>query len=187
MATVAAILEAASRILIRHGYEGATTARIAEKAGVSVGSLYQYFPNKESIVAALVVRYADDATSRIEKALRYQGREGLKSGLSAFIQAGVDAHRIDPTLHKILTEQVPRVGQLAKVMDTGHHIALMLEEFLIGHRTELRAGLEPRTAALVVETVIEALGHKAVLEKPSRLNGVRMEREMFDVVWRYLT
>lgn len=57
-AMVATILEAAVRILIKGGYEAATTIAIAEKAGISVGSLYQYFPNKESIVATLVEDHA---------------------------------------------------------------------------------------------------------------------------------
>src|SRR5215510_5098878 len=63
--TVEAILEAAARILVRHGYDGANTNRIAAAAGVSVGSLYQYFPNKESLVAAL----AAERTGRISAIL----------------------------------------------------------------------------------------------------------------------
>lgn len=54
--TVEAILEAAVRILRRHGYAGLTTRRVAEVAGVSVGSLYQYFPNRQAIVAEMVRR-----------------------------------------------------------------------------------------------------------------------------------
>src|SRR3546814_9174202 len=53
-ATVEAILIAATQVLIEDGYERATTARVAERAGVSVGSLYQYFPNKEALVGTLV-------------------------------------------------------------------------------------------------------------------------------------
>ena len=62
-ATVDAILAAAAQILVKHGYEGTNTNRIAEAAGVSVGSLYQYFPNKESIVVALMERHADEVWS----------------------------------------------------------------------------------------------------------------------------
>jgi len=55
--TVDAILMAAAHILKTEGPERATTNRIAEKAGVSIGSLYQYFPNKEAIVALLRERH----------------------------------------------------------------------------------------------------------------------------------
>lgn len=53
-ATIAAIVEAAAQILQREGEEAATTARIAERAGVSIGSVYQYFPNKDAILLALI-------------------------------------------------------------------------------------------------------------------------------------
>ena len=56
-ATVETLLDATARVLTREGYDRASTNRIAAKAGVSVGSLYQYFPNKEALVAALVARH----------------------------------------------------------------------------------------------------------------------------------
>ena len=56
-ATVDALVEATARILIREGFDKASTNRIAEVAGVSVGSLYQYFPSKEALVAALIDRH----------------------------------------------------------------------------------------------------------------------------------
>ena len=59
-ATVEAILEATARILIREGFDKASTNRVAEVAGVSVGSLYQYFPSKDALVAALIARHGED-------------------------------------------------------------------------------------------------------------------------------
>src|SRR5262245_41962369 len=56
-ATVEALVEATARILVREGFDKASTNRIAEAAGVSVGSLYQYFPGKEALVAAVIVRH----------------------------------------------------------------------------------------------------------------------------------
>src|SRR5260370_3447682 len=55
--TVETLLDATARVLTREGYDRASTNRIAAKAGVSVGSLYQYFPNKEALVAPLVPRH----------------------------------------------------------------------------------------------------------------------------------
>src|SRR5256885_17137254 len=55
--TVEAIVEAAAQVFERHGYAAGTTNRIAERAGVSIGSLYQYFPNKDAIVAELARRH----------------------------------------------------------------------------------------------------------------------------------
>lgn len=68
-ATVEAILEAAVRVLVREGYEGATTSRIAEVSGYGVGSLYDYFPNKEALLA-LAERHLDEAREKATAALR---------------------------------------------------------------------------------------------------------------------
>src|SRR6185503_3042990 len=57
--TVSAILAATSRVLVKHGFDGLTTNAVAEAAGVSIGSLYQYFPNKEALVAGLIERHVE--------------------------------------------------------------------------------------------------------------------------------
>src|ERR1700759_2137679 len=59
-ATVDALVEATARILVREGFDKASTNRIAEAAGVSVGSLYQYFPSKEALVAAVIDRHSQE-------------------------------------------------------------------------------------------------------------------------------
>jgi AcrR family transcriptional regulator len=56
--TVDALLEATARILMKDGYDRASTNRIADAAGVSIGSLYQYFPSKEPLVAAVIDRHS---------------------------------------------------------------------------------------------------------------------------------
>ena len=61
--TVDVILEAAAQVFERHGYAETTTDQVAERAGVSVGSVYQYFPSKDALLAALVKRFAADAVA----------------------------------------------------------------------------------------------------------------------------
>src|SRR5690242_21861949 len=56
-ATVDALVQATARILVKEGFDKASTNRIAQVAGVSVGSLYQYFPSKEALVAAVIERH----------------------------------------------------------------------------------------------------------------------------------
>jgi AcrR family transcriptional regulator len=64
-ATFEAVLEAAAQIFERRGYAAGTTNRIAERAGVSIGSLYQYFPNKDAILVALVHRHLAEGTAAL--------------------------------------------------------------------------------------------------------------------------
>ena len=68
-ATVDALIEATARILVREGFEKTSTNRIAEIAGVSVGSLYQYFPSKEALVAAVIDRHNDEIMGIVRSAL----------------------------------------------------------------------------------------------------------------------
>jgi AcrR family transcriptional regulator len=186
-ATVDAILTAAAQVLIARGYENATTARIAERAGVSIGSLYQYFPNKEALVAALIEHHADEIVAVVEDALTVSQHGTLEAGMRAFIRAAVTAHRLDPRLHKILNEQVPRVGRLGKAMDTSRRVTEAIEGFLRRHEAELDPRRDPALAALVVETALEALAHKAVIARRDLLQDGAFEREMLSLVTRYLT
>ena len=56
-ATVDALLSATARVLVKEGYDRASTNKVAEAAGVSIGSLYQYFPSKEALVSAVIQRH----------------------------------------------------------------------------------------------------------------------------------
>jgi len=184
--TVEAIIGAASQILIQHGYEQTTTARIATRAGVSVGSLYQYFPNKEAIVAALIERHADELVSIVRSILRSHAHAGLEACVRAAIDATITAHRLDPRLHKILHEQVPRVGRLETAMRANHELTSEIERFLRQHAEEIDPSHDPRITATVIETVVDAIAHKAVLER-STLSPAAAAREAFALVMTYLT
>src|SRR6185436_18174466 len=64
-ATVDSVLEATARVLVKHGFDGLTTNLVAETAGVSIGSLYQYFPNKVVLVGALIEKHVEEMTSLV--------------------------------------------------------------------------------------------------------------------------
>jgi len=73
-ASVDAILEATIQVLLQVGKERLTTTRVAKRAGVSVGTLYQYFPNKSALLQAALRRHLDEVTDAIE--LVCKGQEG---------------------------------------------------------------------------------------------------------------
>ena len=184
-AMVAAILEAAIRVLIKRGYQGATTIAIAERAGVSVGSLYQYFPNKEEIVGTLIDQHARQIIACVDAALDEVDPDDPGRAIEAMIQAAIKAHRINAPLHKVLTEQVPRVGRIKVAMDTSKVLTERLASFLTAHRAHLN-GRDPQRAAFVVETVVEALTHRAVIEHPDALSTGDIEAEALELVMGYL-
>src|SRR5207248_3417233 len=114
-ATVDAILGATAHVLCTIGYDRTSTNRVALAAGVSVGSLYQYFPSKEALVAALVERHVEEMVGEIESTLGRLWNLPLADAARAIVGFMVRAHAVDPRLHRVLVEQTPRVGRLDRL------------------------------------------------------------------------
>lgn len=183
--TVEAILQATTQVLIQRGYENATTGAIAERAGVSIGTLYQYFPNKELLVASLIEAHFKEVLTTIESALSDNVESPLAVLLRAVIRASLDAHRLQPALHKVLIEQVPRVGKFTEALELGEKLSAMLQQHLARHFGGVR-GDRLRMIAFVLETTIEALTHRAVIESPRWLNSGELEAETFRLLAPYI-
>jgi AcrR family transcriptional regulator len=162
--TVNALLEATARILVREGFDKASTNRIAEVAGVSVGSLYQYFPSKEALVAALIDRHNQDVGQLVRAELAQAVGLPIAQAVRKLVTVAVKAHRMDPKLHRVLTEQIPRVGRLEKVETFNRQNYALFRGYIEGRRDEIRA-VDPELAAFVCVTSIEALTHTAVLHQ----------------------
>jgi len=89
--TVGAISEAAIQILLSHGLDRLTTTRVAERAGVSVGTLYQYYPNKQSLLMAVLASQLDNVATAVEAACELARHKPLAYMISAVVKAFVDA------------------------------------------------------------------------------------------------
>ena len=109
------ILGAAARVFSRHGYAAGTTNRIAAEAGLSIGSLYQYFPNKDAILVALVRQHVVEGAAAVGDAAVAAGRlapDDLAGRVALVVDAFVDVHARDPALHQVLFEEAPRPPEL---------------------------------------------------------------------------
>src|SRR5262249_12316594 len=104
--TVDALLGATARILIKDGYDRASTNRISHVAGVSIGSLYQYFPSKEALVAVLIDRHQQQMMQLLRDALIKVAMRPVEEAARELVTVMIDAHRVDPQLHRVLVEQV---------------------------------------------------------------------------------
>jgi len=168
--TVDALLEATARVLVKEGYDRASTNRIAATAGVSVGSLYQYFPNKESLVAALVARHNREMLDVVRAALAEVASQPLSVAVRELVRATIEAHQVDPALHRIFAEQVPRMGQLAEIEGLQRATAALVRSYLEARRAQI-AMKDLETATFVCVSTVECLAHEYVIRHPHATSG----------------
>lgn len=187
-ATVDALIEATARILVREGFDKASTNRIAGEAGVSIGSLYQYFPSKEALVGAVMDRHQKELLQVVRGVLPQVAALPMQQALRKLVTLGIEAHRVDPKLHKVLAEQIPRTGRLKEVEAFNRENYALFRAWLEGHREEIRA-VDLDVAAFVCVTSIEAVTHRAVLHHSETFSADAIE-ELIDeatrLVVRYL-
>ena len=187
-ATVDALVEATARILVKEGFDKASTNRIAACAGVSVGSLYQYFPSKEALVGAVIDRHNKEVRQATLAALAEVEALPLEQAVRKLVTTAIAAHRIDPNLHRVVAEQIPRTGRLANKAAFNRENYALFRTYLEGHRDEVRA-VDLELAAYVCVTSIEALTHNAVLHHSDHFSDkafAALVEETTRLVVRYL-
>jgi AcrR family transcriptional regulator len=184
-ATVDAILEATARVLVARGYAGSTTNLIAETAGVSVGSLYQYFPNKDALVAALHERHMDAVVAIIRRELERRQPVSLADTVRAVIAGVIEAHRLDAPLHRVLETEVPEIDRRAGANGVEERILGAIERLLRSHRHHIVPQDVP-LAAFVVLRVVDSLVHAAVIDPLGARKAETITAEITPVVLRYL-
>jgi AcrR family transcriptional regulator len=168
-ATVDALIEATARILTREGFDKASTNRIAGEAGVSIGSLYQYYPGKEALVAAVIDRHNRDIMKVVRRAFAEVASQPVEKAIRRLVAVAIEAHRIDPRLHRVLAEQIPRTGRLENVEAFNREAHALFKSYLEDHRDELRVD-DLAFATFICATTIEALAHTAVLHSDEKLS-----------------
>jgi AcrR family transcriptional regulator len=182
--TVEAVLDAVVRILKRNGVEGVTTNRVAEVAGVSIGSVYQYFPDKRAIFTALHDRHVSQITSLIESTLVQHAAAPLDGLVRALVGALVEAHGTDPELHELLSTEVPHGAGGARAFEERLRGAFRLA---IASRAEERlAPADLDRILFVVPLMVEALAHGVALRRPAKLSLAAAKEEAVRAVLAYL-
>lgn len=185
-ATVDAILDAAARVLVQRGYAATTTNAVAEVAGVSVGSLYQYFPNKDSLIAALHERHGRQMSALLDAALLQHRASSLPQALAGVIESAVKAHQLDADLHRVLEKQVLGLDQFPGQDESVDEIERRIRGLLEAHRAEIVVE-DLRLATYMLMHAVHALVHAVVLERPSGVSVKAATRETVRMALAYLT
>jgi len=186
---VEAILEASAQIFAELGYARATTNKIAERAGVSVGSLYQYFPNKDSLIASLHEAHHTGIHEVVGNALKRFGDSsiGLEEGLRRFLEELNEVHEANPTLTRALSREVIREADV----DTDSHAddKEAAEKDTLGkllfNRSDVRDG-DPAVITAIMGEVISHLTRWLLHDAPKSLDRNALREETVQLLFRYL-
>jgi AcrR family transcriptional regulator len=171
------MVTATIRIIEEEGLVRVTTNRVAERAGVSVGSLYQYFPNKESLIDAAHARYGTEFHGELHGQLKRIGGLNLEDAIRAIVLGLAKAHAVSPRLHSEFESKAPAEERLQFIN--------FMAGYLAAHSEKIRRP-DPRLAAEVIYDVSEALIHGVALRDPARLADDVWLDEVCDVLTRYL-
>jgi AcrR family transcriptional regulator len=178
-------MRAAARILIRDGYETLTTNGVALEAGASVGSLYQYFSSKQQLVAALLEQHLDDTMRQIREEMPHLSLLPIERAVPRFVELMIASHRVDPELHRVFVEQLPRIGAFANVEASLREGLVLVEAYLRAHAADIRPQNHTLSAFMLVHS-IERLTHAAVLDRPELLATPEFVHELSALILDYL-
>lgn len=179
-----AILDAAAHVFVELGYARATTNKIAEAAGISVGSLYQYFPSKDAIAVELLRRYRMKLLGLVGDALGRVNERGLERVVRDLVDALLRAEGIDPALQRVLIEQVLRTSARAEVLGFEEQLEVVVAERLRAAATGVPEK-DLRVAAFLVVRVVLAVVHAVRVDR-TELDTTRLRDHVTRLLVRYL-
>ncbi|ANE76362.1 TetR/AcrR family transcriptional regulator [Dickeya solani] len=181
-ATVDAIIQASAYILNRYGWESLTTNAIAERAGVNISSLYQFFPNKEAIINELQRRHALEMHNELHETLRlFPEQSSLREALTLIVEMIVDKHRVSPAVHKALTEEIPLTAR--RVLEDEEELRKCLID---GLKPFMKNVPDPEFALYIIGTATHAIIHRVTVDRPTLLHTQLLVSELVTLFEFYL-
>ncbi len=180
--TVDALLEATTRILIQDGTEGLTTNRVAEVAGVSIGSLYQYFPNKMTLIAALIEKHVAYEVKTLTDLYTSWSKPVDKLLITELIKKFIQIHLEDLQLTKLLHEQVSFAECRSVLRKATKQFEKTIVRMLESHFKSSLPLPYLETKAFVLTNSIDAVVQLSLVENPKRLTDPIFLNELVNMV-----
>jgi AcrR family transcriptional regulator len=184
-ASVDAILTAALRLLEKDGLDKLTTAKVADVAGVSIGTLYQYFPSKEAIIGALLERRFDQMTTMLSALLDATRTIPLETAIGMAVRAFVEQHLLGAKLHVPFLESYGTTGRMTQYRAYMDRFV----DLLAGHLEQRHAQIQTtdyQMAAFILVSCAEGIAQSLAYREPDRAHAERLVREATAIVTRYL-
>ena len=183
-AAMEAILDATASQLVDRGYDALTTTHVASAAGVSVGAVYQYFPNKAALVTAVARRHAERMLDVVQRAAMSAGGAPLPAVVRILCDALVRANQLDAQLNMVLLKQVAHLG-LQHREEMERAARGLVRSFLAAHAGEVSVK-DLDTASFVLVALVEGIIYAAILAPDEAPGPDAVREETVAVVLRYL-
>lgn len=184
-ATVEAILEAAAQLLVELRYARMTTAKVAARAGVSVGSLYQYFPSKDALIGALVARKFARVEPLMREMIARSEGQPLEVRVRTIIAATLADKAENPGLNMALAEQMPHVDGVDYKAAMSEAAVANIRGVLKQHRGEIGVD-DLGLAAFILVHAVEGVISAALLSSPVALDDPRLVDGLVRMAMAYL-
>jgi AcrR family transcriptional regulator len=171
-----ALVEATQQLLASEGLEGVTTNRVAERAGVSIGSLYQYFPSREALIAAVIDRKLEQDLVELTPLVQSLHHVDLDAALAGLVEVAVRYYRDETPLYRAMVAALTEVDRDALVHRALAGFDGAIVAVLAPHAAELVPRYE-RCAWIIRETLIACV-RAAAAEHPNALADGSLARQL---------
>lgn len=179
------ILTAAAHVFAEYGYAAGTTNRIAQEARISIGSLYQYYPNKDAILAELLTRHLDDGGDAVELPAEDELPDSFEEIIRTLVRPLIGNHLDDPRLLRLMLEQGPRSPELVARVTHRERARVAYVQELLERHPEVTVE-DTYTAARLIVSTGELVVHQ-LISSPDPVDIPRFENELVAMFTRYLT
>jgi AcrR family transcriptional regulator len=183
-ATVDAVLEATIQVLLQVGKERLTTTKVARRAGVSVGTLYQYFPNKSAMLKSALKRHMDEITEAIERVCHDQKGNGLEQMASAMITAFLEAKMRNAKASVALYSVSSDIDGAKIVQDTGIRCNRAIAGMLTTAREQLAT--DPQLVASMLQGSMAGVSRRLLESTAPERQLDTLLRELIFLACAYL-
>lgn len=183
--TVEILLQATAKVLCAEGYKKASTNRIASVAGVSIGTLYQYFPSKESLLTELSRRHSERMQKVFAQCVAEIRGLPLREAVRRVVSTELRALQEHMPLLRVLFEHVPRFGPAEHIAQAQAHVAELFRSSLAERRHELR-DIDLELAPFLLMHAVDGVLQAALRQRPELVQSEKLLDACTDLVWRYL-
>jgi len=180
--TVDFILEAAAYILAERGLDGFTTNHIAERAGVNISSLYQYFPNKLAILEALQARHIATPDANFAQGFERLRDRPLEEVVRTIVDVALDMHALNPAIQKLFLDTLPRQTRALHDGFEADRIAKLAAILT----PKSRASGNPDMMMFIARHALTSVVHEAVCARSEWLTDAAFRDELVALMVNFL-